>query len=435
MGTRGIGTAAVALALAAPTAAQGATFTVDPAKTTAGCDAANVCKTITDAANDTDLDGDDTVNVKPGDYSESPSFNDDDITVSGIETGQVRVLGGLTFSGDGSFQLQRVILLATSGSALTVLAAAAAPDKTVTIESSILSGSGSSPGSAAIVATSGASAGAITITARHVTIADSGLAHALSTTQGALAEPITTNFNDSIVKGTVPGGGVTMTNTDTTSTNDSLFVNPGAEDFHLKSTASAIDAGGNGASDGITFDVDGHSRPQGAAWDRGGDEIVPPPPPPGGGGDGSGVVPPPPPATTATGGATASTGPAVPDGFAPFVAITSPRRNQRLRARRRSTLRGRVSDETGVSRVEIALRRRVGRRCSWLDARGRFVRGSCSAPRFVRAIVDDFAWSLLLPRGLPPGAYQLRSRAVDLLGNRTIAFGAASRTLVAFSAR
>ncbi len=60
--------AALAAALALPAAAHATTFTVDPAAA-AGCDASNVCKTITDA-NGKVADGD-TVNIKKGAYNEA----------------------------------------------------------------------------------------------------------------------------------------------------------------------------------------------------------------------------------------------------------------------------------------------------------------------------------------------------------------------------
>jgi hypothetical protein len=129
-------------------------------------------------------------------------------------------------------------------------------------------------------------------------------------------------------------------------------------------------------------------------------------------------------------------GNAGPDTAAPAVSITSPRAGRRLkRGRRAPVLRGRVSDQTGVRSVELALRRLEGRRCRWYDSRRRaFLRGACARPKFFRAVVNDFAWSFTFPRKVVPaiGRYDLRVRATDLLGRRTTAFSARAKTLTAF---
>jgi len=124
-----------------------------------------------------------------------------------------------------------------------------------------------------------------------------------------------------------------------------------------------------------------------------------------------------------------------PDIAPPKLSITSPRAGQRLkRGKRAPVLRGRTSDATGVRSVELALRRFEGRRCRWYDGRRTFTPGSCAAPRFFRAVINDFTWSYTFPRSIVPrsGHYELRARATDFLGHRTTAFSASARTLVGF---
>src|SRR5438270_711300 len=75
----------------------------------------------------------------------------------------------------------------------------------------------------------------------------------------------------------------------------------------------------------------------------------------------------------------------------PRVSITTPRPGQRLREGRTvPRFAGRVSDDSGVRRVELALFRRRGRGCLWFDGRRGFRSGSCSRPRWFRALVNDF---------------------------------------------
>jgi hypothetical protein len=124
-----------------------------------------------------------------------------------------------------------------------------------------------------------------------------------------------------------------------------------------------------------------------------------------------------------------------PDVAPPKLSITSPRSGQRLkRGKRAPVLRGRTSDATGVRSVELALRRFVGRRCRWYDGRRAFLLGSCTSPRFFRAVINDFGWSYTFPRKIVPatGLYELRARATDFLGHRTTAFTAAAKTLARF---
>jgi hypothetical protein len=78
-----------------------------------------------------------------------------------------------------------------------------------------------------------------------------------------------------------------------------------------------------------------------------------------------------------------------------------------------------------VRGVDVAAFRRVGKRCEWLAAAdGRLARGSCGAPRWVRAS-GRAAWRLRLGRALPAGTWTVRSRAVLRNGFAEARFGRA----------
>jgi hypothetical protein len=263
----GIGTAAVALALAVPASAAGTTWSVETGG--GACTTADPrCPTI-QAAHDAAAAGE-TINVKPGSWP-GAAISKAGMTVSGTGTGEARVTGTLSFTGNGALSLKRLVVLSGSGSALNVTSQAAGASKTVDIQSSILSGTGS----AAISVTSALAAGTIDITARHVTIADSGSAPATAFTTGS-GGAITATFYNSIVKGPAPGATIDAS-TDTATDNAALFVDAPNEDYHLRPTSPAIDQGGGAGPGEIqTSDVDGETR--GAAWDRGADEFVNRPP-------------------------------------------------------------------------------------------------------------------------------------------------------------
>jgi PKD domain-containing protein len=522
MRPRGIGTAAVALALAAPTAAQ-ADKTVQPGDP--GCDAQGHCSSI-QAAVDAAAAGE-TIAVTPGTWA-GATISKSDLTLTGTGSagsGQARVSSTLTFSGNAGLTLRRLVVLPSTGSALSVMSDTADPAKTVLVESSILSGSASAP---AVSASSNLLAGTIAFTVRHVTIADAGAAPATAFDQNGGAA-ISATFRHSIVKGATPGVAPDATN-DTTTADESLFADRATEDFRLRVGSPAIDQGAGPESSEIASDVDG--EPRGSTWDRGGDEFVDHAPSmpaitasqasvrkgepvgfvaSGAGdpdtslqdaivtyrwqfGDGTGgetsasgtshvygaagtyqatvravdktgaegaqadpvtvtvTDPPPPPAPTGgNGGATTGgddpiaitdlpgfeTGVAPrrsgPDTASPFLAITSPRPNASVRVRRATPLlRGRTADASGVRRVELALMRREGARCRWYDGRVAFRLGSCAAPRWFKALLDDFDWSYAFPRAVRPrpGSYFAFVRGTDYLGNASTAFTPA--TAIAF---
>jgi hypothetical protein len=520
MRARLIGTAAAIVTLAVPGAALGATYTVDPADSNNDCSSLTsdfVCPTLQEAAEATAQTPTvaDRVEVKPSAQAYAgATFADDAIEVVAAESSAPapQVSSSLRFTGGGSKKVQRLVVR-SAGTAIEVQASVG-ETSSMTIESSFLSGQGSSAG---LATTTTAGGGSVSVTARHVTIADGAGAPAVSVGTGTVA------LHDSVAKGST--GGASLANTLAVSDN-SPFVDAGSEDFHLRAdAASAIDDGDEAEAGEVTVDVDGTPRPGADLWDRGADEFVNRAPsapsslgaddttpfagqtvtfsasgasdPDVGGtiaayewsfGDGSApsrnpqhaystpgtyevraraidnnggagpdsaplqiVVSAPPrqearPVTTSGGGpqflasggidlGTVTAAVLALDRAAPSVGASFPRRGQTvLVGRDRLVLRGTAADEGGLHRVELSLSRRTGSRCAWFDGRRGFRAGRCAAPRFFRAIVDDFTWRYTFPHNVRPlpGAYELRVRAFDIAGNRTAAFAPAARTLIPF---
>ena len=240
-------------ALAAPAAASAATF--DVAAGGGGCGGADTdCGTIAAAANAAAAG--DTVQIAPGAYTESASFDAGNVTVTGAtEAPGVVVNGTLTFSGGGTPSvLQKLLVAAPAGAAVAasgagvavrdaVLLSAAGPGMSITggtanaltrssvlaaaggatavdiavgsgdvglrIDSSIVSGGASGIGLAVKTGVGTLlSAGSASITAHHVTIAGAGTAVSLdsSATTGLLSADgnIAMTATDSIIQGATP---------------------------------------------------------------------------------------------------------------------------------------------------------------------------------------------------------------------------------------
>ena len=488
------GTAAVTAAvLALPAPALAASqWEVSPTFA-AGCDSGHRCHSLTDVKNAGPSDGD-VVLVDPGTYSESPTFPVP-LTLRGNKPGDATIRGTIAFSlpaGPASstpVTVQRLIVLPTSGDALSITTnPATAGTWTVEIESTILSGTSTGAG---LHVVTGAGAGTVSATGRHVTIADAGSADATNLVNNGVTAP-SAAFVDSIVLGSTSAG-TNVGGEASVADRSATFVNPGAEDFHLRAHAPEIDLGHSGQGGELAQDVDGDARPFGSAWDLGADEFVEHAPfiVGAGGSAGAAVVGEvvffgvsggdPDPGDSVTyhwsfGDGAGANGPSVGHAFGapgaytptvtatdtygrtatatvpvrmvsasslsrsgdrtpPRVSITTPRPGQRLREGRTvPRFAGRVSDDSGVRRVELALFRRRGRGCLWFDGRRGFRSGSCSRARWFRALVNDFTWLYFLPRNVrpAPGPYSLEVRATDIVGNRTARVSARARTLVAF---
>jgi hypothetical protein len=516
-----IGTAAAALALAPAGVASAATWTVNP--NGGACNGSDHnCASIqaANAAVNASSDVNEVIEVmpRPGGWPGDVTFTESGLTVRGVGS-EARVNGGLVFAGSGTsaqtFVLQRLTVLGQPGKpALSITSATVSGDKTVEIQSSILSGdaNGADPDTPAIYASTAFSLNTIQINARHLTLADKDGAPGVVEDQNP--DQIDTTFENSL--------------TPSAAENGALFANPGAEDFHLRVGSPAIDQGGGQGAGEVTTDVDGESRT--GTWDRGGDEFVNhapsaptlaafnPAPRTGEAvgfsasgatdpdtalqdgidtyrwdfGDGTvqdltvgnpnfqqhayaaagtynvtvraldragGVSGPsnaatltvtdPPPPAPGPGSGNTPVGPggaglpgidpghkAGPDTAPPFLAIGFPSHNARVRLGRAAlTLRGSDADDSGVRRVELALARRQGTRCLWYDGRRTFRPGACSAVRWFRATVDDFAWRYAFPRTVrpAPGSYGLVVRGTDYLGNGSTEFSAAAKTAIGFT--
>ena len=85
-------------------------------------------------------------------------------------------------------------------------------------------------------------------------------------------------------------------------------------------------------------------------------------------------------------------------------------------------LRGTADDRSGVKAVSVALARVQRDGCRWLVPRPRRLArkgGSCARPRWIRARVSGRRWKVRLSKTMSAGAYSLRFKATDRLGNRS----------------
>jgi len=145
--------------------------------------------------------------------------------------------------------------------------------------------------------------------------------------------------------------------------------------------------------------------------------------------DDSAPSPPPPPASEHTAGKPASAKPqpvlpkppsTVPDRSGPSIVF-----NARRGLRSRTVVRGRVSDSSGVKRMQVAVTSARDRRCRrWSPGRRRFGRASrraCARPAFFAARLrrsgGGYAWAARLGARLARGRYVVTLRAVDARGN------------------
>jgi hypothetical protein len=120
---------------------------------------------------------------------------------------------------------------------------------------------------------------------------------------------------------------------------------------------------------------------------------------------------------TGTGGTGTASGDAFTDRVPPSSRFVRPASGARYRSLR--ILRGEAApDRSDIARAYVAVARRVGSRCRFLDRTGRFdaTPGSCARPRYLRATGRAY-WYLRLDRALAPGRYVAFSRAVDGSGN------------------
>lgn len=97
------------------------------------------------------------------------------------------------------------------------------------------------------------------------------------------------------------------------------------------------------------------------------------------------------------------------------------------KARRFKGFSGTAADDRGVARVEIAIVRKQGRKCTQLKGR-RFVRlAKCGAPTAFAAAKGTTRWSYKPRARLKRGAYTAFARAVDSAGQRQGGYGKANK--------
>jgi PKD repeat protein len=372
----------------------------------------------------------------------------------------------VSLSGAGASSLVRSSVAAADPAADAVdLQSATTGDRSLSIDSSILSGGANAASLHVTSATSLTvlSNGNVVINADHATLAGAATAVATTVTAIPLTTPgtITAAIDRSIVRGTVANG-VAVTSSD--ATNGAVFVNAAARNFHLRADAvSDIDHGGPAVAGESATDVDGQPRVVGAASDLGADEFVnqapvarlatpaavrtpnattvdasassDPEAATGGGiagyhfdfGDGTSIDSPTPvvthtyakpgsysatvTVTDAQGLAGAPSAPvqaAVTDGIAPTARIISPRNNRSLRLltkrHKRAPIRftGSASDDTSVAAVGLTLRRLGTKRITR-----------------IKVTVRQGIWSYKVPKKLKlrRGRYELKAYAVDAGGN------------------
>ena len=261
-----------------------------------------------------------------------------------------------------------------------------------------------------------------------------------------------------------------------------LFVNPAKGNYHLRADSPAIGKGGLTEGEAAT-DFDGDERSSGGVSDQGADEFVNRAPTAslaaipgavrqgqpvvfdaskssdpeaaiGGGiayyhwefGDGSTED-----TTTAKtthifserkeysvtvtvtdkqGRASAASAPVtftVLDGTIPTVTVGQPGAKQKLRMykagtkkRVRVTFFGTGADDTGLSKIYLALRPVASKngQCRWFDGKTKLVKASCDAPTLLTARLTGSDWRYRLPlrAKLPRGPYQLIAVAQDASG-------------------
>jgi hypothetical protein len=293
--TRRLALSLTALAFVLPTAARAATVTINPGD--------NVQAKLDGAA-----DGD-TVHFKPGTYTGTFTAAKNTLTVEGeggvfLVSPSGATAATLTYTGsnakltditvlstvadavvlgkDGS-TIQRAEIVATKSgqSAVSVVGAGLDAARTITVDSSVLTGP---KAFSASYAAPGIGVSTITAAFRHVTAIGNVVADASAGV--GLGGGITETFLDSIIRGKqVPAAGAPTTATITAdparnsvaeAATDvaALFVKPAGFDFHLRADATAVLDKGQVTAGESEKDLDGDPRTNGPASDYGADEFV-----------------------------------------------------------------------------------------------------------------------------------------------------------------
>jgi hypothetical protein len=76
------------------------------------------------------------------------------------------------------------------------------------------------------------------------------------------------------------------------------------------------------------------------------------------------------------------------------------------------SISGTASDNSAVTKVEIAVLKGKGSKCQGMTSSGKFAKASCTAPKFLAA-KGTAKWSYKLKRKLKKGTYLVLVRATD----------------------
>jgi hypothetical protein len=417
--------------LVAPAAAQATTYTVDPASGATCTPATPTCSTITAA--DNAAGPMDTIQIKPGFYNESPTFNQGDLTVKGIGSGVVLIVGQLKATNATAFTLSRVVVQSADGTPVAITnASLLPPSETITVEGSSLLTAKAVP-ALSVTASTGLGQ-TVVATARHVTTASpSGPSISFASSGPGTFTP---SVKNSIALGGVdPGSAAAGGNNDTSpfSSASRLFCD-GL--LHLVRGSSAIGAGGSLDAGEVAQDIDGEAR--GATPDRGGDQYSNKCDPVAGA---PAQLPPTPVLTPAVTG-----GPA-----APTVTITKPKQGdvlKRTASQRRGSHRkpkpkavsftGTAADPLGLVSVQLALRKTGGGTaiCQWFDGR-KLAKVPCAQVILLQATLKDRNWSYKIPASakLPKGSYLLYATAINRAGVAATTFSQSAGNVVGFKVK
>ncbi|HVL94906.1 MAG TPA: hypothetical protein VM266_03520 [Solirubrobacteraceae bacterium] len=92
-------------------------------------------------------------------------------------------------------------------------------------------------------------------------------------------------------------------------------------------------------------------------------------------------------------------------------------------ARKPKSFSGTASDDKGVSKVEVAVQLKKGKKCRQMTRKGTFVKlAKCDAPTSWLAAKGTTKWSYKLRKKLKKGSYTLFARATDSAGQQQAGF-------------
>jgi hypothetical protein len=393
-------------------------------------------------------------------------------------------------AGPNTLLRSTVASLLANGTAVTTTAGPAPGATTLNADSSVLIGKTALAASFSAPSL----LGSVAVAARHITsIGGLSADRSLSPTS-TLTFTVTDSIIRGTVGAGVTAEAARNNVKETAADAAQLFVRPAVFNYHLRADATSVIDKGQMTEGESSTDVDGNPRVTGSASDLGADEFVnkaptasltaaagvvrqgravgfdaakssDPEASSGGGiasyhwdfGDGSAADTTTPTTTHAFGErkdysvtvtvtdkqglASAASAPVsftVIDGTAPTVTIGQPGVKQRLnlykknkpKRRARVTLFGNATDDTGLSKVVLALRPVASKngQCRWFDGKSKLKSGPCTAPILLTAKLNGSTWRYVLPlkAKLPRGPYQLVAAAVDTSGLagdvKTVAF-------------